>query len=379
MQPSIQLNTFREACEKGDLDKVNALIVGSDRKDLDKQDENGRNALHFAAMMGMVQEINALIKKGVNPFCDNENNFPLDLAIKNNKGEAVNILNQYNLDRNLQKESYKNNPDKIIKLLEDKANPHYRNGEFRGVNALQIATLKGNVASMIILIRAGVDVNALDDNGSSALYLAAQSGNTKSLELLTKALKIDLNLSNNLGITPLHIASSENQFDAVKAILKKQRANLDLADKDGYTPILTAIKKGHIEIFEALLNAKASVDVKNNIGETALHIAARNGNTQIFDLLLTKVDVDIRDASGKTALEIAESQKNEVIIKEGEIIRFLSELRESRERESSQTPNDSEYDADNSGSSRSPSPSPKRVKKLDSEVEKTKMDLGNYR
>ena len=76
---------------------------------------------------------------------------------------------------------------------------------------------------------------------------------------------------------------------------------------------------------------------------------------------------------------------------ESEIARFLSELKESksasgpevgqqnagssftstlkeskvsRERESSQTPNDSEYDADTSSSSRSPSPSPKRAKKI---------------
>jgi|GEM_PF-4399268 len=303
MQPNIQPAeiyahaAFIEACEKGDLGKVNALIVGSDRKALDGRDEKGRNALHFVAIHGMVPEIEALIKKGVVPFQDDEKKYPLDLALKNGKQEAGGILNQYDLDRKLQDECLKNDYNQIKELIKNGADPKYRNGWFSHRNALHISAMIGHVDSMAIFINE-VDVNARDDNGSSALHLAAKFGKTQVIEFLIKVEGIDLDARDNKGKTPLHIASVE----AVKAILKTGTVNLELTDKYGYTPILAAIANDHIKIFEALRGEGARVDVKNNEGETALHFAAKNGNTQIFNLLKDKVNLDA------TQLAILEKQ-----------------------------------------------------------------------
>ena len=254
MQPNIQPPesythaAFIEACENRDLVKVNSLIAGSTKEVINKQDENGRNALHTATRMGMVETIITLIEKVIFPFQDNKKKTPRDLAMENGNQEAQEILKQYELDLELQTCSIRNDHIKIKKLLQEKANPYFKNKWSEERNAFHLATMKGNVQSMDTLIEHGIDVNIVDKNGYSAL----------------------------------HLATSRNEVNAVKLILNTKKADLDLANKYGYTPILTAIENGHIEILQSLLDANASLDVKNKKGETAYKIAERSDNTQIF-------------------------------------------------------------------------------------------------
>ena len=269
---------FRKACEEGDLAKVNALIVGSTKEVLNEKDEDGRNALHYVAMHGMVPEIKTLIEIGVNPYRDNEGNFPLDLAIKNGNQEAQEILKQYDLDLGLQFCSINNDFVKIKELLEKGANTEFKHKWSEERNAFHFATTMGNVQSMDMLIKHGINVNTTDIKGFSAL----------------------------------HLASSRNKVNAVNLILKTEGVNLNLPNKNGYTPILTAIENGHIEILQSLLDANASLDVINKKGETAYKIAERNDNTQIFN----RVDLNANQLAilKKQADAIAISNANQLAI-----------------------------------------------------------------
>ena len=270
---------FRKACEEGDLAKVNALIAGSTKEVLDKKDEDGRNALHYVAMHGMVLEIITLVGIGVNPYRDKKGNFPRDLAVKNGNQEAQEILKQYDLDLGLQLCSIDNDFEKIKELLKMGANPEFKNKWSEERNAFHFATTMGNVQSMNMLIKHGINVNITDINGFSAL----------------------------------HLASSRNKVNAVNLILKTEGVNLNLANKNGYTPILTAIENGHIEILQSLLDANASLDVINKKGETAYKIAERKDNTQIFN----RVDLNANQLAilKKQADAIAISKKTEEGIK----------------------------------------------------------------
>ena len=276
---------FRKACEEGDLAKVNALIVGSTKEVLNEKDEDGRNALHYVAMHGMVPEIKTLIEIGVNPYRDNEGNFPLDLAIKNGNQEAQEILKQYDLDLGLQFCSINNDFVKIKELLEKGANTEFKHKWSEERNAFHFATTMGNVQSMNMLIKHGINVNITDIKGFSALHLASSRNKVNAVNLILKTERVDLNT---------------------------EGVDLNLANKNGYTPILTAIENGHIEILQSLLDANASLDVINKKGETAYKIAERNDNTQIFN----RVDLNANQLAilKKQADAIAISNANQLAI-----------------------------------------------------------------
>ncbi len=100
---------------------------------------------------------------------------------------------------------------------------------------IHAAALFGDLKAINQHIRAGSDLNAKDDYGSTALIIAATFGKTEVARVLIEA-GADLNITNNDGSTALHSA----------AFL------------------------GRTEIVKALLNNGADKNIKNNFGSTAL-------------------------------------------------------------------------------------------------------------
>lgn len=69
----------------------------------------------------------------------------------------------------------------------------------------------------------------------------------------------------------------------------------------------------NLECVKHLLKNKASTDVKDDSGNTLLHIAAQAGNNKIIEYLgksLTDVEIFERNAQGETALNICTKLKN---------------------------------------------------------------------
>jgi ankyrin repeat protein len=121
-------------------------------QDLNKPGPDGRNALHFVASRGMVQQIKDLRDEGVNPLLDNQKESPLDLALENKNDEVVKILKKYNIDLALQLCSIHNDCEKIKELLEMGANPKFKNKWGGERNAFQIATKYGNTKIFELLV-----------------------------------------------------------------------------------------------------------------------------------------------------------------------------------------------------------------------------------
>jgi len=70
--------------------------------------------------------------------------------------------------------------------------------------------------------------------------------------------------------------------------------------------LLRAVESDNIESVNVALGHRINNKYKNNQGETALHIAAKNGNSEITNLLLEKgFDINAKNHAGETALHIA--------------------------------------------------------------------------
>ena len=140
-----------------------------------------------------------------------------------------------------------NDPDVrlvIANLLEEGVSPVAKN------TALHIASRKGYVELVSMLLAAGADVNAKDIYGNTALIVASQNGHTEIVAMLLAA-RADVNIKSDFGGTALMLASL----------------------------------RGHTEIVAKLLEKGADVNAENNYGQTALSLASLNGHTDIVKLL----------------------------------------------------------------------------------------------
>ena len=82
------------------------------------------------------------------------------------------------------------------------------------------------------------------------------------------------------GITPVHIASFKGHFDIVEQLLRA-KADTELAHRKGnYTPLFSAIGNGHIAIVRLLVKHGA-VTTKIWQGKTPLDYALEKGNRDL--------------------------------------------------------------------------------------------------
>ena len=92
------------------------------------------------------------------------------------------------------------------------------------VDDLMVAVKRDSDISARDLIRAGVDVNALDKNGRTALTVAIQEQSAKVLPVLLNARGINLSTPNKYGESPLMMAIISNQTALAKQLIARGAA-----------------------------------------------------------------------------------------------------------------------------------------------------------
>lgn len=93
--------------------------------------------------------------------------------------------------------------------------------------------LDSNHKQLKQLLNHGADVNAVDENGNTALLFASKIGDRKVIDLLIEK-GADVNMSNATGTTPLMIASKHGNIYAVKTLLK-YGADAKKVNNSGFT------------------------------------------------------------------------------------------------------------------------------------------------
>ena len=145
-----------------------------------------------------------------------------------------------------------------------------------------------------LLIDAGADVNAIDDQSENALFTIYDE---TARELLKT--KINVNARNNDGETPL-IATVASE---VAELLANGGAELDLADPKGRTALMHAARNNYVEILRVLTRAGAKLDLQDTDGSTALMLCAEKGLENSVKVLIdAHAAVNPRDHENLTAL-----------------------------------------------------------------------------
>ena len=139
-------------------------------------------------------------------------------------------------------------------------------------------------AAVRSLLDAGVDVNAPQVDGTTALHWAAYHNDADTAELLLRA-GADANAANRYGALPLSLACVNGNGALVKLLLAAG-ADANAASGGGETVLMTAARSGSLEALQALLDAGASVDATERNGQTALMWAAAEGHAPVVEALL---------------------------------------------------------------------------------------------
>ena len=139
------------------------------------------------------------------------------------------------------------------------------------------------------LVEDGADPNLTVENGSTAVHMAAATGQTGLLRILLEH-GGDPNVEAEANTTPLMMAALWSRGDTVTA-LAEAGADVDARNEEDRTALMIAVTEKRPEIVRALLDAGASPTAARR-GITPLMMARQEGTTEI--------ELMLRDAMGLT-------------------------------------------------------------------------------
>ncbi len=221
--------------------------------ELDARSDDGSTALHYAALLGQVEDIQQLLAAGTDINAQNLNGTTaLFNAVLNCRIDVIRLLLKNNADVNqgcsviaeaipmynvsqpgksnnwdltkivFQEPENKNDKMKMLEMLLDKgANPNSRI-----INSdeplLVYACFSGQYDVVQLLLAHGADVNAIRVNGLTGLHMAALRGNVEIAQFLLEK-GANINVLTKDGVSPLAYAEMIQNIEMI-ALLKNRGA-----------------------------------------------------------------------------------------------------------------------------------------------------------
>ena len=158
-----------------------------------------------------------------------------------------------------------------------------------------------------------------ESNQGILLEHYVNSGDIETIRLLLKHYPdcVDTYNTTYFGETPLFNATESKNFEISKLLLENG-ANVDAANfEDSTTSLMNSCYNNDTRITKLLLEYNANPDLGNKYGDTALHMACRQGYEDIVKLLLehkANLNIENRFAGANTPLKLAEREGHEKIV-----------------------------------------------------------------
>jgi len=204
-----------------------------------------------------------------------------------------------------------------------------------GYSALILSACYGNFKAMQLLLSYGANIDYVSKDGCTALVVAVQGGNaqlvrtllrhkaspnvpgasapqffaaqegfSEILRLLAKA-GADLDVI-FMDVTPMFIAAQENHPKTILTLIKLGADCNKRTKKFGATPIIVAVHRGLDDILGMLIRQGADINVQTTDGTTPLIEAVEVGNVNgVVALLRAGCDHNLARHNGTTAAQLA--------------------------------------------------------------------------
>ncbi|XP_067648884.1 ankyrin repeat domain-containing protein 29-like [Haliotis asinina] len=209
-----------------------------------------------------------------------------------------------------------------------------------GRTALMMAAQGGHCEMFEFLIRKGANKSEVDEDCRDALHWACKGGHEGmvdcllpqygimrniyipplieaagrgNMDLVEFLLCMGSNVSHvdRLGGNALHRACTGGHIAVVKYLFSQGSVDINCKRRDGMTPLMVAASKGHTDIFGVLVSMGANASHVNNYGYNILHLASAHGHMEMVKYILSKnlADINAREKGGRTAAMIAKHKK----------------------------------------------------------------------
>lgn len=151
-------------------------------------------------------------------------------------------------------------------------------------NALLDAANTQDIKQALILLDAGTDVNALNmQYHITPLLLASWKGNIKLVQILLAA-GADITIKAVAGDIILHIAVNKGHLEVVNTLLAAG-ANVNQAGYNNNTPLHNAAQNGNKELVQLLLENGANPYALNNNERTPEKLARQHDYDEVGNLI----------------------------------------------------------------------------------------------
>ena len=279
----LSLSPLHSACREGTLNVVK-LLVGAGAG-VCVADEEGNTCLMLALKNGHAETVRYLVSL---PEIDvTETTTALRAAVMRKDAEVVQVLIDAGAD--------------VVKRFVSGCAP------LDGDTPLCAAIGQGALDVVKLLVIAGAGVCVAGEGGFTCLMRASLNGHTETVRYLLSLPEMDVTQADNNGNTALHMAASWKHAEVVQVLIDAG-ADVDNRNSDMQTPLHLASSEGTLDVVKLLVRAGAGVCVADEEGNTCLMFASREGHTEIVRYLLSLPEMDVTqaDSGGDTAWEWAQ-------------------------------------------------------------------------
>ncbi len=301
-----------EYAKMGRVDDLESLLKSGAVKDLEQKDEGGFTALQLAVFYGHEKAVRLLVENGA------------DINIVDKTGRSVFHL------------ATKKGHTNIMEYLLEVEHKFLNREDINKESAIFCAAEYGQVLAAELLFHRGAYLEARNIEGNLFYAVARDSGNGEIAELLLeKSLMraarngsregIEFVIENGVdvmyshdedGNSALHLAALGDHGETIQ-FLARAGAILDAGNKECETALILAARDGKLQAVEALIEVGAGLDYGDgNKGRTALHWAADGGHEEVYEML--------KDAGARTDFEDVDNKAADEL---------LFEARDRRDRE----------------------------------------------
>jgi ankyrin repeat protein len=142
----------------------------------------------------------------------------------------------------------------------------------------------GDIEAAKMFLAEGININACNEKGQSALMNASLWGQAEMVALLLEN-GADVNLKSTDTLNTALTEAVSAQHPNIIRLLTQNGADLNAGDALNRTPLHTASMWDAAEVARVLIELGAKTDARDMMDNTPMMVAEQNGSTKVLELL----------------------------------------------------------------------------------------------